>query len=169
MRSHQEVVGIMRRWVNQTRRVLRKLKLEVSEDRTLLTSGLRVISVTPLEIRNNIFDHIDVKFNTAIDPATAEASDVSLTGPQGSIPISGVTAFATETYRLSFTALTALGTYHAAIGPDIADTQGHLMDQDQDGIPGELSSPLRVAPGHSQPVRRSRPCNRTYPSPTQPS
>ena len=83
------------------------------------------------------FDHVDVFFSTAIDPATLTAEDVSLTGPAGAIDVTGITHVEGNTYRLHVEPQDALGTYELALGPDVANAGGFAMDQDADGIGGE--------------------------------
>ena len=113
--------------------------LERLEPRTLLASGPRITAITPTEVINATFDHVDVTFNEAIDPTTFTTDDVSLTGPPdvGAVTVTGVTQLDATDYRVSFAALNERGTYQVAIGPNIADPQGNLMDQNQNGINGE--------------------------------
>src|SRR4051794_17737159 len=82
------------------------LALEELEPRTLLDAdGPRVLSVTPTEIRNAAFDHVDVTFNEPIDPSIFDAADVTLAGPAGPVTITGIGTLSPETYRLAFPAL----------------------------------------------------------------
>lgn len=119
----------------------RALFVEPLEDRTLLDStGPRVLSVSPTEVRNAVFDHVDVVFNEAIDSGTFTAADVALTGPVGNVAVTDVTPLATDTVRMHFDALTARGTYRLSVGPEIADLAGNLMDQNQNGTKGEATA-----------------------------
>ena len=116
----------------------RALRLEPLEERTLLDSaGPRVLSHTPLEVRNDVFDHIDITFNEAIDLATFTVDDVSISGLAGPVPATGVSLVGGDTYRISFAALTVRGNYEAIVGPDITDLAGNLMDQNEDGTNGD--------------------------------
>ena len=55
--------------------------IETLESRTLLSQGLMITAVTPTQVINATFDHVDVTFNEAINPTTFTTNDVSLTGP----------------------------------------------------------------------------------------
>ena len=62
----------------------RRLLLEPLEPRLLLDSvGPRILSYTPNEVRNDVFDHVDVTFNEPIDSTTFTVDDVDITGPGG--------------------------------------------------------------------------------------
>jgi RHS repeat-associated protein len=113
--------------------------LESLELRTLLSGGPRITAITPSEVINATFDHVDVTFNETIDPTTFSAADASLTGPpgSGSISIDDVTELDGANYRIDFDPLTTRGTYHIVIGPNIADLSGKMMDQNQNGTGGE--------------------------------
>ena len=113
----------------------------------------------------------DVTFSEAIDPGTIDSGDFSMTGPNGTVPITGVTAVsgsAGKTFRVSF-ASAATGAYSLAIGPNIADLAGNLMDQNGNGTPGEnsdafiaratLSGSLSFENTTAQPIRDFRNTN----------
>ena len=139
MRLHQ----ISRLVSSRTRNARRARRLffdfEGLEVRTLLDgTGPRILSATPLDVRNAVFDHIDVTFNESIDPASFTTQDVAITGPDGSVSATGITTLAADTFRITFPALTTRGDYAATIGPDIADLSGNLMDQNQNGTNGEV-------------------------------
>ena len=55
--------------------------IETLESWTLLSQGLMITAVTPTQVINATFDHVDVTFNEAINPITFTTNDVSLTGP----------------------------------------------------------------------------------------
>src|SRR5579864_4947270 len=128
-----------RRHSHKARQVRTGLRLEPLESRTLLAGGPRILSITPTQVINATFDHVDVAFNEPIDPTTFTTSDVSLTGPSGSasLAIDAVVELDSATYRITFPALTTRGAYSATIGPDIADLAGNDMDQNQDGVNGD--------------------------------
>jgi hypothetical protein len=76
------------------------------------------------------------------DPTTNPGVIGNLTGPAFTIasvtPVSPVGGFAT-TFTITFggAGLTAAGAYGFHIGPNIEDAAGHMMDQNENGIPGE--------------------------------
>ena len=127
---------------NRSQRRLRRvlsMTIEPLEPRTLLSgAGPKIIAIAPTDVSNAVFDHVDVTFDTAIDPATLTTADVTFKGPNGAITPSGVVASILMIFGISFNALTARGTYRMAIGPNIADTGGRLMDQNQNGTAGEV-------------------------------
>ena len=55
--------------------------IETLESRTLFFQGLMITAVTPTQVINATFDHVDVTFNEAINPTTFTTNDVSLFGP----------------------------------------------------------------------------------------
>ena len=114
--------------------------MEPLEERALLdATGPHVLSHTPSEIRNDVFDHIDITFNEAIDEATFTVDDVNINSLSGEIDPTSISPVGGNTYRISFPVLTVRGNYQAVVGSDIADVAGNLMDQNQDGISGEPS------------------------------
>src|SRR5262249_2301342 len=68
---------------------------------------------------------------------TFTTDDVSLTGPSGAVAVLGVSRVDDTHYQASFDSLTERGSYQIAIGPNIADLSGNLMDQNQNGTGGE--------------------------------
>jgi hypothetical protein len=113
--------------------------LEVLGARVAPAAGPRVIGLTPTEVRNATFDHVDVQFDRAMDPSTFTTDDVSITGAAGAVTPTGVTPLAADTFRVSFAALAQRGTYQLSIGPDVRDTSGNQMDQNGNGVAGEAA------------------------------
>jgi len=143
-RGHIEAPARYRRIARaKARRIGRNLVLEALEPRTLLT-GPRITAITPTQVINGTFNHVDLTFDTPIDPTTFTTDDASLTGPPGvgTVPINNVVEQDSTHFEVRFAALTTRGTYHLAVGPNIADTQGNLMDQNQDGTGGEPNDVL---------------------------
>src|SRR4051794_29735154 len=108
---------LQRSFRGTSKRTRRALALEPLEDRTLLaTSGPRIIALSPTEVRNAAFDHIDVTFDKAIDPASFTTADVAIAGPSGPVAVTTVDALDAVTYRVSFPALAERGSYQATVG-----------------------------------------------------
>jgi RHS repeat-associated protein len=128
----------LKRSMKPTRRVAMCMA-EPLEPRTLLTSGPRIVAITPTLAINTSFDHVDVTFDDAITPGTFATDDVTMTGPPDLGPISatGITQLDAIDYRISFGALTERGIYAISVGPDITDPSGNEMDQNQNGVNGE--------------------------------
>ena len=112
------------------------------EDRyesTLTVSGAGpfVTAFAPDTIVPAPLSSVNVTFSEPVDLATFTVDDVALAGPDGVIPITGITYDGTLTYTLAFEPQTTAGTYTISVGPDLADAGGTAMDQDQDGVAGE--------------------------------
>ena len=101
--------------------------------------GPQLLDHTPASTIMDGFGHVDVSFSEAIDPASFTVADVSLTGPSGAIALQGVTPLGNRRYRIVFAEQEAVGAYTLSIGPNVSDAAGNLLDQDQDGMPGEAA------------------------------
>src|SRR5262249_8869006 len=99
------------------RRTHHRSTLESLKPRTLLSSGPRMGGITPAWVEPPTFDHVDLTFHEAIDPASFTPVDVSLAGPPGagSPAVTGVTELGSTVYRVSFDALTVRGTYQITV------------------------------------------------------
>lgn len=127
-------------------RAHRPAGIRLVESRILLNAaGPAVTSVTPTDVRNATFDHIDVNFDTAIDPTTFMTTDVSITAPAGSSPVNltGVSQVDAVTLRATCDPLTMRGTYAVTIYPNIADTLGRLTNQDNAAASWEVGDVVR--------------------------
>ncbi|HEX8203830.1 MAG TPA: hypothetical protein VF590_25360 [Isosphaeraceae bacterium] len=122
------------------RRIRRLPAVEALESRTLLdAAGPRILGHL-VGVQAAAFVHADVTFLATIDPASFTPEDVTITGPSGPIPATGVDLVAGTTYRITFAPLSAPGMYRATVGPQITDASGHPMDQDQDGSASDPSA-----------------------------
>lgn len=84
-------------------------------------------------------DHVDVTFTQQIDPASFTIDDVTLQAPDGSVvALVDVASVDGYTFRLTFDPQTAAGTYSLQVGPDICNLSGVALDQDRDGVRGEI-------------------------------
>jgi subtilisin-like proprotein convertase family protein len=90
--------------------------------------------------------HFRVTFSEAMDPSSFTAADfVKITGPNGAIDPNtiGITATAVpntgqEVFDVAFTTLSNDGIYTFTFGPQIATPSGVFMDQNQNGVKGEV-------------------------------
>ncbi len=101
-----------------------------------ITTNPQLGSFAPGQTRS-----VRVAFNEAMNPATFTPSTVQLVGPGGPVTITAVTPVGgtnNTQFDIQFAALTAAGLYHLAVGPDIRDTFGNEMDQNQNLVPGEV-------------------------------
>ncbi|REJ89864.1 MAG: hypothetical protein DWQ34_18445, partial [Planctomycetota bacterium] len=103
------------------------------------TTGPRVVSSTPSGNQANTLNKFTLTFSEAIAEGTFTASDVTLTGPHGSINGLTVTKISSTQYEVTFVSQSTPGTYSLSVGPQIADLAGNAMDQDEDGTTGEGS------------------------------
>lgn len=103
--------------------------------------GPHIIASTPPGLALGSVDHVRVTFSEPIDVSTFTPDKIaSFTGPQGAIPVTGVSVvpFTGNTqFDIRFDPSGVLGSYSMVIGPDIRDVYGNRMDQDSDFIPGE--------------------------------
>ncbi len=104
---------------------------------TVTGAGPFVTDLTPRGVNPAPLSSVTVRFSEAVDLSSFTAADVVITGPDGIVPVTGITFDGTLSYTLSFAPQTTSGVYSIAIGPAIVDVGGTAMDQDQDGTAGE--------------------------------
>jgi subtilisin-like proprotein convertase family protein len=87
-----------------------------------------------------------VQFNTAIDPSTFDGTDVTITAP-GGVTLTGITvtelslgcSVAHSCFEINAPSNQLVpGIYSVMIGPNILDTFGNAMDQDEDMVYGQV-------------------------------
>ena len=106
---------------------------------------LRILEHTPSGLLSEAVDHIDVRFNRDIDPASFTVDDIELTGPAGSITITAPPEdLGAKSWRIHFAAQSVDGLYMLEIGPYVSDIGGNEMDQDGDATPGEIPGDVFV-------------------------
>src|SRR5262249_3579590 len=86
-------------------------------------------------------DHVRLTFNEPVNPASFTVSQVdSFTGPDGAIPVTGVSAVPFTNYiqfDVAFAPQSATGRYALVVRQHTRDIYGNEMDQNGNGIPGE--------------------------------
>lgn len=120
------------------------------EDGTVLISRipayLRVLSHQLLGANNGHLvrplDHVLLRFNRPVDPSSLEPQ-FSVDGRMGLRSPTGITPVDDRTYRVAFAPLTEDGSYTFVLLPVIRDMQGSPLDQNANGIPGELDDGYR--------------------------
>ena len=105
---------------------------------TVDTIGPRVTFSAPFGPIGGAVDHIDLIFNEEIGQFLA--SDVTLTGPNGSVPVGNPVLLTGTTYRIPFAPQTINGSYTVKIGSDVRDRAGNKSNQDRDDLNGETTS-----------------------------
>lgn len=102
-------------------------------------SGFAVLNSGPQEAQAGPVDRVHLVFNRDVDAASFTPADVAFTGDAGAIAITAVVQTAPREFDIRFAAQTAVGTYRMNIGPDIRDTSGNLLDQNNSGTGGEAA------------------------------
>ena len=99
-------------------------------------AGPRVVAISPNGDVSAAIDHVVLTFDTLIEANTFTTSDISLTGPGGTITPTAVVPLNTLSFEVDFSPQTSLGVYTLRVGPNIFDNLGQAMDQDRNGIAG---------------------------------
>ena len=125
--------------------------------------GPKVVSAVFTGSNSTSFNTVRVTFDKKINAPTFTASDVALTGPNGKLFVTGVTAVANtnnSVFDVTFASQTAAGNYSATIGPNIWDVQAKRLDQNGNGIGNEATDAYtaegRLGGATSPPVSTSR-------------
>ena len=113
------------------------LRFEPLESRLMLAGDLYVDLVTPTGAASNPFESLEVEFSKPVDESTLSVEDFSISGP-GTPAVDTVTGLGGNRYQLDLSG-TGLDTYSLTIGPEIQDTDGLAMNQDQDATAGEAT------------------------------
>jgi hypothetical protein len=103
--------------------------------------GPRVISASPTGFQTGPYTSVRLTFSKSIDPTTFDPTDITYTGPGGVITITSVTPVSgtnNTQFDISFATQVAIGNYTMVIGPDVRDLLGSQMDQNSNGIAGEV-------------------------------
>jgi hypothetical protein len=82
-------------------------------------------------------DRVVVSFSKQILAFSFDATDVSLIGPAGAVPVLGVGRLSPTDYEITFPRQDTVGTYTLGVGPSVLGLNQQPMDQDLDGTPGE--------------------------------
>lgn len=106
------------------------------------SQGPYVLQSDPSGGVGGVVSSIRLTFQESIDPTSFDAGDIaSFVGPQGAIPVAGVAEVPNSLNRqfdVTFAPQAAFGTYTMVIGPSICDLAGNWMDQNQNGVGGEV-------------------------------
>jgi subtilisin-like proprotein convertase family protein len=106
-------------------------------------AGPRVISFQP-NLSGQTVSSVTVTFDKSVAINTFTTSDISVfRGPNGPISLASVTITDTDptahkTFVIAFPTQSTFGTYTLTFGPDIRDFSGDQMDQNGNGINGEV-------------------------------
>jgi len=107
--------------------------------------GARVVAAVPSGAGaagagvEQVLQSFTVTFDDVMDAASFTADDVVVTAPaRAEVTVLGVTALSETAFRVSLADAVAAGTYTVTVGPDILDEADNPMDQDDDGVNGEV-------------------------------
>ena len=89
------------------------------------------------DVVTSFIDHIELLFTKPIATDPFDPSTLEISGPSGSVTVSGLEMVAENTYRVGFPLLTEDGAYQVEVRPTLLDGRGHQLDQNANGIPGE--------------------------------
>jgi hypothetical protein len=110
-------------------------------------AGPSVLATTPSHDTYGDVNHMRIAFDEAIDVSTFTLDKiVSFTGPDGPIAVTGITLVPNtmNQFDITFASQHSLGDYTMVLGPDIRDIDGHPMDQNDNGTPGEADDQYRA-------------------------
>ncbi|MGL4420582.1 MAG: S8 family serine peptidase, partial [Gemmataceae bacterium] len=128
--------------------VRRLLDAPVTTPPPTTTTGARVLSAQFQGTAPGRFSSVRVTFNTAIQPGTFTIADVGLSGPTGAINATGVTAVSgsgNTQFDVTFATQTATGLYTLRLSEDIRTPAGAKLDQNADGVAGQVPADRFVA------------------------
>ncbi len=99
----------------------------------------RIVGHHPSGEQTEPVSHIDVNFNTEIDPTTFTVDDVEVVTPSDQmIAATGIVELGDDQFQIQFPEQIESGIYHVFVGPHISDVENGLeMDQNQNGTSGE--------------------------------
>ncbi len=100
-------------------------------------TGPRIIGHAPLDVQHVAVRIVEVQFNEAIDPASFSPDLVTITGPSGSYGASAVSLVAADRFRITIPASLSDCVHQVSIAPGMTDLAGNLLDQNENGVPGE--------------------------------
>jgi RHS repeat-associated protein len=114
------------------------LNIQLDQTGPRITAGTPTV---PINVRTSSLDSVTVTFSEEIHYASGAGSftlaDIDVTGPGGPITPTGLDSLGGNEYSVTFATQTVVGTYTTAVGPDVEDIAGNLMDQDQNDTGGE--------------------------------
>jgi uncharacterized repeat protein (TIGR01451 family) len=102
-------------------------------------SGGRVTASDPSgRVVSAAMGAMTVAFDQPMNASSFTADDVSFAGPSGAIPIVAVSPSGVTSFEIRFDPQRDAGTYTLTVGPGIQTATGIPMDQNGNGLPGEV-------------------------------
>ena len=108
-------------------------------------TGAKVTTASATGLNAGSITNFRIKFNEPIQVSSFTAADITLTDPSGAafsgITISAVPNTNNTEFIINFSggARTTAGIYTLKVGPNILDLAGNQMNQDNDGMNGEIT------------------------------
>jgi hypothetical protein len=103
----------------------------------IVFEGFYIRNHNPSGHKTQAINQVDIVFSQEINPVTFTSSDITFTGPNGSIAVNEPNYQGNNIWRVSFDTQNTLGEYHMYVGPHIEAPEGNEMDQDENGTGGE--------------------------------
>jgi len=100
-------------------------------------SGPKVIAHSLTNIQHQAARSIIITFNEPMDPASLDPNLLTVAGPCGTNTALTATANSATTALFTLSPCETNGFFFISLAPTVTDVLGHLLDQDDDGIPGE--------------------------------
>ena len=100
--------------------------------------GPRVLAAVPAGVVIGELASWEVEFSEKVRASTFGVGDVLLGGPEGAFPAYGVERLDDTRFRIGFGTKVLEGDYVVRVGPEVEDMEGNAMDQDEDGVNGEV-------------------------------
>ena len=104
------------------------------------TSGPQVLA-SVWNASGSAITSVDITFSEAMSPSTMTPASFQLQGPSGAISLSSVTSqnAARTVWRIAFASQNAAGIYTVSVLNSVADDAGNRLDQNRNGITGEVA------------------------------
>src|SRR5690606_466937 len=110
-----------------------------------ISPDFRVVSQSPREATNQAATRLLLLASRPVDELSLNVSDVSVSGPNGSLGIADVSLIADGTIAIDLAdTFDAEGDYQISFGPNLSAADTALFDQDRDGIGGEAGDDVYV-------------------------
>ncbi len=100
-------------------------------------TGPRVTASEFLGPAVNAYDRVRLTFDEAIPDGGLQLIHVTLTGPNGAVPLTQIARLAPGKFEVHFPVQSSAGLYTLTLAPLVTDAAGNRLDQDGDGTPGE--------------------------------
>ena len=125
--------------------------------------GPFVKSATPIGAISNLVDHFDVTLDGPIANASFTTNAVSLVGARAPA-ISGIAALGGAQWRIQLASAIPPGDFTLSIGPGILDEAGNPMNQNRNGVNGEVpgdvfTAAVSIRLADLKPINVSAPAN----------